>query len=590
MSFSRLITLFSLLLLSLSAHAAQWQPKHVLVIHSYDPSNKWTSDFQKGIESASKRLSRPIKLSIEYLDTKRITSLDYYQEFQRYYSAKYANYKFDAVMITDDNALRLFKNWPDNPLLNLPVIAAGINDATATLNDFTNQSTILYEKDGIEGTLALIKQLRPELENLYLLTDSSHTSGLVRSAIEETYRNSGIIKAPLTVIEDISLTETANKLSLLSPKDAVLLSHYNTELETGTFHSYGKIAHTLASKSQAPIFVLWEFYIEGGVLGGYVNRSEQIGQQMVLALAQHLNLELIKNIGVSSSKRVVLDFNAVKRYKLDEDVLGDNVLWLNEPKSLFKENLQLIGFSLLSFTCLMIVIISQASTIRQKRELNNKSRKIVELQKKTMQVQKEMIHVLGEAIETRSGETGNHVKRVAKLSSLLGRLFGLSLREIEMLEIISPMHDVGKIAIPEAILDKPGKLSPEEWEVMKTHTQVGYELLSGTKGEVFQLAAIVAQQHHEKWDGSGYPRGLKNEQIHVFARITAIADVFDALLSVRCYKRAWSIDDVARLLNDESGKHFDPTLASLVLANLDEFIEIRNCYPDHVVDEYSIAS
>lgn len=158
-----------------------------------------------------------------------------------------------------------------------------------------------------------------------------------------------------------------------------------------------------------------------------------------------------------------------------------------------------------------------------------------------------------------------------------------------MIEIISPMHDVGKIAIPEAILDKPGKLNPEEWRVMQSHTTVGFNILNTSDGDITKLAAIIAHEHHERWDGDGYPNQKKGEEIHLFARITAIADVFDALLSERCYKEAWSLDKVVSLFKRECGFQFDPALVELLLDHLDDFVEIRNLYPDTPANHLSIS-
>lgn len=142
------------------------------------------------------------------------------------------------------------------------------------------------------------------------------------------------------------------------------------------------------------------------------------------------------------------------------------------------------------------------------------------------------------------------------------------------------MHDVGKISVPESILDKPGALTSSEREIMKQHTIKGYELLNMKEGDITKLAAVVAHEHHEKWDGTGYPNNLKGEDIHLFARIVAIADVFDALLTERCYKRAWTINEVVDWFKLEQGKHFDPILCQLLLDNLDDFIEVRYMYPD----------
>ena len=194
--------------------------------------------------------------------------------------------------------------------------------------------------------------------------------------------------------------------------------------------------------------------------------------------------------------------------------------------------------------------------------------------------QKEMIYSLGEVVESRSRETGNHVKRVAHYSSLLASLVGLPKVETELLKTASPLHDIGKIAIPDYILTKPGKLTTEEWDIIKTHPQRGHDILQGSKLMVMDICAIIALTHHEKWDGSGYPKGLAGENIHLYGRITALADVFDALGSDRCYKKAWPLEQVLAEIKNCSGHHFDPRLVELFFANLEQFLAIRERFKD----------
>lgn len=194
--------------------------------------------------------------------------------------------------------------------------------------------------------------------------------------------------------------------------------------------------------------------------------------------------------------------------------------------------------------------------------------------------QKELIYRLGEVVESRSNETGYHVKRVAYYSALLAELVGLPETEVELIKSASPLHDIGKIAIPDAILNKPGKLVGDEWEEMKTHALKGYNILNGAGLVLLDVAALIALHHHEKWDGSGYPQGLSKNDIHLYGRITAIADVFDALGSERCYKKAWPLDRILALFEEEKGKHFDPRLISLFMSNLDRFLAIRDRYKD----------
>ena len=182
--------------------------------------------------------------------------------------------------------------------------------------------------------------------------------------------------------------------------------------------------------------------------------------------------------------------------------------------------------------------------------------------------QKDIICIMGEAVESRSLETGQHINRVADGSALLGKLAGLSTDECELLRMAAPMHDVGKIGIPDAVLNKPGKLTPDEYKLMQTHAQLGYNILSQSKRPILKAAAIVALEHHEKWDGSGYPRGLAGEDIHIFGRVVAIIDVFDALASNRCYREAMPMAKALQIITDGYGKHFDPRLLDLFLENL----------------------
>ncbi|HEY9081091.1 DUF3369 domain-containing protein [Magnetovibrio sp.] len=204
----------------------------------------------------------------------------------------------------------------------------------------------------------------------------------------------------------------------------------------------------------------------------------------------------------------------------------------------------------------------------------------IELHQDIEETQREIVYMLGEAVETRSKETGNHVKRVAEISKLLALKIGLDNDEAEILRLASPMHDVGKIGIPDAILNKPGKHTPEEWEIMKTHAQLGYDMLKNSKRRILRAGAIIARDHHEKWAGGGYPRNLKGEEIHIYGRISAVADVFDALGSDRCYKKAWPMDKIIDLFKAERGRHFDPQLVDILLSNIDSVIAIRDHYAD----------
>lgn len=196
------------------------------------------------------------------------------------------------------------------------------------------------------------------------------------------------------------------------------------------------------------------------------------------------------------------------------------------------------------------------------------------------ETQREIVFTLGEIVETRSQETGFHVKRVAEYCKLLGLKCGLLSSEAEILRLASPLHDVGKVGIPDAILNKPGKLTDEEFDIIKTHSTIGYDMLKVTKGHVLQAAATIALQHHERFDGRGYPNGLRGKDIHIFGRITCIADVFDALGVKRVYKEAWDLERILDLFREERGLQFDPDILDIFFENLDEILAIRATLSD----------
>ncbi len=189
--------------------------------------------------------------------------------------------------------------------------------------------------------------------------------------------------------------------------------------------------------------------------------------------------------------------------------------------------------------------------------------------------QKEIIYTLGEIAEARSRETGSHVKRVSSISRILGKNFGLSLAEVEMLRLAAPMHDIGKVAIPDGILNHPGKLSEDDFSTMQHHTEIGSVMLSSSPRAIMKAAAIIALQHHEKYDGTGYPEGLKGEDINIFARIVALADVYDALNNDRVYRKAFKPEEVLAYIKEERGRHFDPALVDVFFDNLEDIQNIH---------------
>lgn len=189
--------------------------------------------------------------------------------------------------------------------------------------------------------------------------------------------------------------------------------------------------------------------------------------------------------------------------------------------------------------------------------------------------QKEMIYMLTELMEATSDETGKHIRRMAEISRLLAHYHpALSDEDADIVFHASPMHDIGKMTVPHEILHKPGRYTAEEFEIMKSHTVNAHNLLCCSDRRLLKAAAVIAHEHHEKWDGSGYPRRLQGADIHIYGRIVALADVFDALTHARCYKDAWNIDNVREYIREQRGTHFDPELADIFMDHFEEFQRI----------------
>jgi len=211
------------------------------------------------------------------------------------------------------------------------------------------------------------------------------------------------------------------------------------------------------------------------------------------------------------------------------------------------------------------------SGLKQIKHLNNE----LEL------TQREMILTLGAIMEKRDNDTGRHVIRVAKYSRLIAKLYGLENEFVSLIYKASPFHDAGKVAIPDNILNKPERFNAQEWEIMKTHSMKGYEIFKNSKKPILKMAATIAKEHHEQWDGNGYPEGLKGDEISIAGRIVILADILDALTSKRVYKRAWSFEEAKSFIQEQRGKIFEPKIVDIFTQNIEEFKKIYMEFKDN---------
>ena len=217
---------------------------------------------------------------------------------------------------------------------------------------------------------------------------------------------------------------------------------------------------------------------------------------------------------------------------------------------------------------------------RKTRELHETLKALTEAHHQIKELSLEIIFRLSRAAEYRDEHTGEHIQRMAHYSAIIARRLGLNEEAVESILYAAPLHDIGKIGIPDRVLLKPGPLDEREWKIMKKHTEIGAEILRGTRSGFAKVGQIVALYHHERWDGTGYPYGLKGTEIPLAARIVAIADVFDALTSDRPYRKAFSVEEAFKIIEQGMGTHFDPQASAVFLEAREEILEIKEIFKD----------
>lgn len=233
-----------------------------------------------------------------------------------------------------------------------------------------------------------------------------------------------------------------------------------------------------------------------------------------------------------------------------------------------------------TFSLILVAMYDLGGNIYSLMLLSQDITESIRLNNEIIETQKELIYIMGDIVENRSQETGMHIRRVAQISELLALKYGLSEEHAKMIKITAPMHDIGKIGIPDAILHKHGKLSEQEYAVMRTHANLGFDLLNRLDKPLIQMAAKIAREHHEHYDGQGYPQGIKGENISIESRIVSIVDVVDALGSKRAYKEPWPDHKIEAYVLSKKGTQFDPDLVDILLQNFDEIKRIRAEFQD----------
>ena len=319
---------------------------------------------------------------------------------------------------------------------------------------------------------------------------------------------------------------------------------------------------------------------------GFVLRNSLDGKTALLSIKAKLPDLIILDINMPNMN----GFEVCKELKKDKTTANIPVIFLSALNDL---NTKIQAFKIGGVDYIVKPFASEEVIARVKTHLelsdyqHNLEKKIEEgtskirqLNQEIEQTQEEMIVTLASILDAKDDDTGKHVVRVAEFSRLLAELYGLDTQTTQLIYKAAPLHDAGKVAIPDNILKKETKFTPQEWEIMKTHAIKGYEIFKNSTRPILKMAAIIAKEHHERWDGKGYPYGLKEKEIHIAGRIVILADIFDALTHKRVYKGAWSFEDTKEYIKQNSSKIFEPKIVDLFLENFEKFKEIYNQFQD----------
>jgi len=556
------------------------EPRRVLVIHSYGRDLSWTEEVHRGIVDSFEASGIFPEFRVEYLDTKHRVGREYLDLLGKLLRMKYRGAAFDGILLADNNACDFYLRQLVPFFFDVHAVAIGYNGEMPAAPPRVH---ILPEKIFPEKTLDLALRQNPGARRVFALHDGTETGEAlgreIAPLLADLEAGRGI---PGRVLSFSSLAAAADFLRGLGAGDVVFLLSFFRDAEADRGLTPEEAAGALSTASPVPLYVSWTHYLGHGVLGGFMVSPYRVGFEGARYLQGLWQGGRSADLARAADLQNLYgaDYAVMRRFGLRESDFPAGTLIVGEPPSFYERHREVLFAAAVLVAALLAVIVFLLAALGRKNRLLRHRQEIEALQKELLETQEETIALIGDAIEGRSRETANHVRRVAEVAASLGEKRGLDEREVQLLRQAAPLHDLGKIAVPDAILAKPGRLDEEEFEKAKKHAAVGADILSRSRREVLRLAAVIAGQHHERWDGEGYPEGLSGEGIHIAGRLVAVADVFDALLSRRCYKEPWPIEEVVAYFQGQRGSQFDPDLVDLLLAHLDEITAMRARFPD----------
>jgi HD-GYP domain-containing protein (c-di-GMP phosphodiesterase class II) len=544
--------------LGMSAQAIE-RNFRILVLHSYSQDFSWTESINRGLHETLNHAR--YELSFEYLDAKRYTRDEHLQLMAELIQSKYRRVQFDLVLVSDNIAYELYRELRDDLFPDTPLLAIGLNSA---VRERLENSAYIIENNDYQRTLELAMSQYPLARRLYIVLDQTPTGMLIRDEIGQFARTADL--PPIEWIDSGPADEILRRIEAIPPDDILVYILYFSNAGSPVDNS--ALLQAVSARSPVPVYGFWSFALSDGAMGGSVYDGRSLGQRAGNLITEYLERGGRWDFYIDESiTRYIIDYPTALRYGLTAGDFPRDTLFLRRPESFFSRHASVLLSSLGIILVLVAIIVLVQLNLRRQRAINRFNRTL-------METQREILFNLGTVIERRSRETADHLKRITGISESIARKLRIKPQDMRALSFGAALHDVGKVGISDEILKKRESLDEAEMDIIRTHPEVGWEILSTSNNEIIRRAARIAREHHERWDGKGYPRGISGKNIDLLARIVTVADNIDALLTERSYKRAWSAEEVREYVWEQKGLAFDPDLADLALDNWDELYRI----------------
>lgn len=531
--------------------------RQILILHSYNESYGWVSQANQGLRAELE--STGWDLWYDYLDAKNLEPGFDFRAYDGLLNAKYGNRRFDLVVTFDDPAYEYFARTRDSLFHGVSGVSLGLNQPPG---ERLPGISYVYERPDYAQTLRLALDQNPGATTVAVVLDRSLSGLKIRRQMVE---NPPTPPIRWIWLDQGTAAELIQRLDGL-PRPLVVAYGVYFNPEEG-YESNSRILRRITEAVEAPVYTFWDFNLESGALGGYVYSSEEMGRQAGRMARDRLTAGAPDTLTDVPAGRWEFLWPVAQKFGLEESSFPKDARFIGRPADFWQVDRTTASVFLGAFGLTTVFLLLLAFLLRAQKTLLRQGRDMIA-------TQRELMHSLGNVIETRSDETANHVERITRLALWLADRYGLDPRRRQMLELCAPMHDIGKVGIPDAVLKKPGPLTEDERRLMNTHTLLGWAIFRDSPNPMIRAASRIARDHHEHWDGGGYPDGRAGDQIDLLARIVSVVDVADALLTPRVYKPAWEPDRVYDYLVSQSGRMFDPELAALVTDRWDEFLAL----------------